>query len=76
MYVHWREREHEEIDVLVDEEHASITTLKQCRLWEFYRCPLMRAQPRLLNSLVDYWHLDVEAFMPEGKSLTPTNKDI
>jgi hypothetical protein len=36
----------------------------------------MRAQPRLLNVLVDYWHPNAEAFMIEGKSLTPTTEDI
>ena len=36
----------------------------------------MRAQPRLLNALVDYWHPDAEAFMIEGQSLTPTTEDI
>jgi hypothetical protein len=66
MYVHWREREHEEIDVLVDEDPATISTLKQYGLWKFYQCLLMREQPRLLNALVDYWHLDTDAFMLEG----------
>jgi hypothetical protein len=36
----------------------------------------MRAQPRLLNALVDYWHPDAEAFMLEGKSLVPMTEDI
>jgi hypothetical protein len=36
----------------------------------------MREQPRILNSLVDYWHPDVEAFMVERNSLTPTIEDI
>ena len=36
----------------------------------------MRAQPRLLNALIDYWHPDIEAFMLEGQSLTPMNEDI
>jgi hypothetical protein len=31
----------------------------------------MRAQPRLMNALVDYWHPDAEEFMLEGQSLTP-----
>jgi hypothetical protein len=54
MYVHWRDREHEEIDILVDEEPVVVTALKQCGLQKLYQCPFMRAQPRLLNSLVDY----------------------
>jgi hypothetical protein len=76
MYVHWREREHEDIDILVEEDPVVVTTLKQCGLWKFFWCPLMRAQPRLLNALVDYWHPDAEAFMLEGQSLTPTTEDI
>jgi hypothetical protein len=35
----------------------------------------MRAQPRLLNALDDYWHPDAEAFMIEGQSLTPMTED-
>jgi hypothetical protein len=66
MYVHWREREHEDTDILVDEDPVSISTLNQCGLWKFYWCPFMRAQPRLLNALVDYWHPDAEVFMIKG----------
>jgi hypothetical protein len=36
----------------------------------------MRAQHRFKNSLIDYWHLDMEAFMFEGQLLTPTTKQI
>jgi hypothetical protein len=43
---------------------------------EIFLCPFMRAQPRLLNALVDYWHPDAEAFMLEGQSLVPTTEDI
>jgi hypothetical protein len=30
----------------------------------------------ILNALVEYWHLDAEAFMLEGQSLVPTTEDI
>jgi hypothetical protein len=50
--------------------------LRQCRLWKFFRCPFMRAQHRLLNALVDYWHPNAEAFMLEVQSLTSTTEDI
>jgi hypothetical protein len=76
MYVHWREREHEELDVLVEEDPGAISMLKQCGMWKFFQCPFMRAQPRLLNHLIEYWHPDAEAFMLEGQSLTPTMEDI
>jgi hypothetical protein len=76
MYVHWREREHEDIDVLVDEDPDALVALLQCGLLKFFHCPFMRAQPRLLNALVDYWHPDAEAFMLEGQSLAPMTEDI
>jgi hypothetical protein len=76
MYVRWREREHEEVDQMVEEDPESVATLKQCGMWKFFCCPFMRAQPRLLNHLVEYWNPDAEAFMLEGQSLTPTTEDI
>jgi hypothetical protein len=36
----------------------------------------MRAQPKMLNALVDYSHPDAKAFMLEGQSLTPTIEEI
>jgi hypothetical protein len=66
MYVHWREREHKDIDILVKEDLDYTTALAQCGLLKFFQCPFMQAQPKLLNALVDYWHPDAEAFMLEG----------
>jgi hypothetical protein len=76
MYVHWREREHEAANEAVAADPNVMATLTQCGLVKFFLCPFMRAQPRLLNALVDYWHPDAEAFMIEGQSLTPTTEDI
>jgi hypothetical protein len=59
-------REHKDIEILVEEEPASITALKYCGLWEFFQYPFMREQPRLLNALIDYWHPDVEELMLKG----------
>jgi hypothetical protein len=76
MYVHWREREHKDIDIMVDEDIVSISALKNRGLWKFFRCPFIKAQPNLLNALIDYWHPDAEEFMIEGHSLTTMNEDI
>jgi hypothetical protein len=76
MYVHSRERENEEFDFLVSEDPAVVVVLSQCGFLKFFQCPFMRAQPRLLNALIDYWHPDEEAFMLEGQSLTPMTEDI
>jgi hypothetical protein len=66
MYVHWRERDHEEVSELVREDPNAMAALMQCGLLKLFLCPFMQAQPRLLNSLIDYWHPDAEAFMLEG----------
>jgi hypothetical protein len=76
MYVHWREREHEAAYEAVAADPAVMAILTQCGLIKFFLCPFMHAQPRLLNTLVEYWHPDAEAFMIEGQSLTPTTEDI
>jgi len=76
MYVHWRERENEDINALVGEDPNVVVPLMQCGLLKFFLCPFMQAQPRILNALVDYWHPDVEAFILEGQSLVPTIEDI
>jgi hypothetical protein len=76
MYVHWREREHEEVSEMVGEDPNSMAMLMQCGLLKFFLCPFMQAQPRLLNALIDSWHLDAEAFMLEGQSLVPTTENI
>jgi len=76
MYVQWREREHEDISALIGEDPNAVATLMQCVLLKFFLCPFMREQPRLLNALVEYWHLHAEAFMLKGQSLLPTTDDI
>jgi hypothetical protein len=76
MYVQWKEREHEAVSELVAEDLNVMVVLMQCGLLIFFLCPFMRAQRRLLNALINYWHPDVEAFMIEGQSLVPTTEDI
>jgi hypothetical protein len=76
MYVQWREREHKAISELVAADPNVVAVLMQCGLLKFFLCLFMRAQPRLLNALIDYWHSDAEAFILEGQSLVPTTEDI
>jgi hypothetical protein len=61
---------------LVREDPNAVVALMQCGLLKFFLCPSMRAQPRLRNALVDYWHPDAEAFMLEGQSLVPMIEHI
>ena len=76
IYVHQKERGHEDIDFLVGEDPVATTALAQCGLLKFFQCHFMWEKPRLLNALVDYWHSNAKAFMLEGQLLTPTTEDI
>jgi hypothetical protein len=76
MYVQWREREHEATNEAVAANPNVMAVLMRCGLVKKFLCPFMRAQPKLLNALVDYWHPDAEAFKIEGQSLVPTTEDI
>jgi hypothetical protein len=76
MFVHWREREHEEVDQVVFDDDDAKQSLHACGMYNFFQIGGMRAQRRLLNLLIDYWHPDAEAFMLAGKSLTITIEDI
>jgi hypothetical protein len=59
----------------VEEDLGSIGMLKKCGMWKFFQCPFMRVQPRLLNNLIEYLHIDVEDFMLYGQSLTLTTEN-
>lgn len=76
MYVPWRECEHDAVDNSVVEDVNSIEVLYQCGMYNFFQTSNMRAQRRILNFLIDYWHPNAKAFMLDGQPLTITVEDI
>jgi hypothetical protein len=76
MVLEWREREHEEVDVVVDRDLGAQMALKRCGLYKFWALKGMRAQVRLLEMLVDYWDPDSESFNLDGKPLRIEVEDI
>ena len=58
MMPEWREREHEDVDMEVNSDINYQQALKLCGLYKFWKLGGLRAQPRLLQMLVDYWDLD------------------
>jgi hypothetical protein len=48
MVLEWREREHEEVDVVVERDPRAQMTLIICGLYKFWDLKCMRAQVRLL----------------------------
>jgi hypothetical protein len=76
MVLEWREREHEEVDVVVEKDLGAQMALKICGLYKFWELKGMRAQVRLLEMLVDYWDPDSESFNLDGKPLRIEVEDI
>jgi hypothetical protein len=76
MVLEWREREHEEVDVVVKRDLGAQMDLKRCGIYNFVSLKRMRAQAILLQLLVEYWDLDSESFNLDGQSLRIEVEDI
>jgi hypothetical protein len=48
MVLEWREREHEEVDAIVERDPGDQMDLKRCGTYNFWALKGMRAQVRLL----------------------------
>jgi hypothetical protein len=62
MVLEWREREHEEVDVMVEIYLEPQLVLKIYGIYKFRALKGMRAQVRLLQMMVKFWDPDTEAF--------------
>ena len=65
MVLEWREREHGDVEEAVQGDLMAQQALCACGLYNFWCLGSLRAKPRLLQMLVDYWD-------PESKSFTLT----
>jgi hypothetical protein len=72
----WREREHEEYDVISRNEPGTIAALQDCGILKFFWIPGMRAQIRLLEYLVHMWDVDQQLFHVGVHTLTLDIEDI
>ena len=70
MVLEWREREHGEVEVAIRADLMAQQALRACGLYKFWCLGSLRAKPRLLQMLVDYWDPDSESFHIDGMSLT------
>jgi hypothetical protein len=53
MVLEWREREHKEVDDVLERDLRAQMALKRCRLYPFWALIGMRAEVRLLQLLMD-----------------------
>ena len=76
MVLEWREREHGDVEEAVQGDLMAQQALHACGLYKFWCLGSLRAKPRILQMLVDYWDPDSESFHIDGMSLSIEIEDI
>jgi len=76
MTITWREREHEEEDMIALQDPATVTALRNCGLLKFFRISSMRQQINLLQYLLDAWDPANQVFQIRGINIPLTVEDI
>ena len=62
MVLEWREREHGDVEEAVKGYIMAQQALWACGLYKFWCLGSLRAKPRLLQLLVDYWDPESKTF--------------
>ena len=76
MVLEWREREHGDVEEDVQGNLMAQRALRARGLYMFWCLGSLRAKPRLLQLLVDYWDLESETFQIDGMLLSIEVEDI
>ena len=76
MLLEWREREHGDVEEVVQGDLMAQKTLRACGLYKFWCLGSLRAKPRLIQLLLDYCDPKSETFQIDGMSLSIEFKDI
>ena len=76
MVLEWREREHGDVEEVVQGDLMAQQALWACGLYNFWCLGSLRAKPRLLQLLVDYYDPDSKSFHIDEMSLNIEVEDI
>ena len=76
MVLEWREREHGDVEEAVQGDLMAQQALWACVLYKFWCLASLRAKPRILQLLVDYWDPESETFQIDGISLSIEVEDM
>ena len=76
MMITWREREHEEQDMIPLNDSSTVRALRDCELLKYFKLSGMRQQVELLEFLVRAWDPAIEAFHIKNQVLTITVEDV
>ena len=70
MVLEWREREHGDVEEVVQGDLMAQQALRAWSLYKFWCLGSLRDKPRLLQMLVYYWDPNSESFHIDGMSLS------
>ena len=76
MVVEWREREHDAIDAQALEDESCMDALRDCGLKKFFLTSYLRAQPELLQFIVDAWDIEDQVFRLRDQTLELDVSDV
>ena len=76
MVLELRKREHGYVEEAVQGDLMAQQALRACGLYKFWCLGSLRAKPRILQLLVDYWDPDSETFHIDRMSLNIEDEDI
>lgn len=74
--IEWRERENEDVDCRILNNPPSMAALRNCGLVKFFEVPSMRAQPALLQHIINLWDADMWVFRVGDETLALEIDDI
>ena len=76
MKITWRERGHEEHDMIALNDLGIVRALRDCGLLNYIKLSGMRQQIELLEFLVQAWDPVIEAFHIKNQVLSTTVEDV
>ena len=76
MMITWREREHEEQDMIALNDPGTVRALIYCGLLKYFKLSGMRQQIELLEFLVRAWDPAIEEFHIKNQVLSITVEDV
>ena len=76
MAIEWKEREHGEEDEQAIQSEACMNALRNCGLKKFFLTPCLRAQPELLQYLINIWDEQEQVFRLRDQVLELEVSDV
>ena len=76
MMITWREREHEEQDMIAFNDPGTVRALRDCGILKYFKLSGMKQQIELLEFLVRAWDPAIEEFHIKNQVLSITVEDV